>query len=113
MKVVHNKKFPLGRRFYAINICGIVFAKGELDATSARHEYIHTKQQREMLYLFFYLWYVMEWLIRSLYYRNAYKGYRRISFEEEAYRHQEDLHYLHKRRPYAWLKYLLQGKKER
>jgi hypothetical protein len=71
-----------------------------------RHEQIHTAQQREMLYVLFYLWYVIEWAIRLCLYRHAHKAYRNISFECEAYNMQRDLLYLDDRKHYAWVKYL-------
>ena len=49
------------------------------------HERIHLRQQVEMGVLFFYVWYVAEYGIRWLQYRNAYAAYRNISFEREAY----------------------------
>ena len=58
----------------------------------------------EMLVIPFYLWYVLEWLIRLPLKGRAYKN---IAFEQEAYRHMDDFQYLSKRRHYAWLKYLL------
>ena len=51
----------------------------------------------------FYVWYVVEWMVRLLRRGNAY---RKISFEREAYDNQRDLDYLQHRRHYAWRKYL-------
>jgi hypothetical protein len=78
----------------------------KLNDIDIRHERIHTAQQREMLYVFFFLWYVIEWLIRLLLYRNAHKAYRNISLEREAYDMQYNLLYLDDRKHYAWVKYL-------
>ncbi len=58
---------------------------------------------KEMLYVFFYLWYLIEWLIRLFGKGNAY---RNISFEKEAYLHDHNRNYLNERKPYDWLKYL-------
>ena len=70
------------------------------------HEMIHIRQQREMLVVPFYIWYVLEWLIRLPFYgRDAYYN---ISFEREAYMN-DDLEYsdyLERRKPYSWFKYL-------
>ena len=66
------------------------------------HERIHSAQQREMLFVFFYLAYFMEWVVRLPMRGNAY---RNISFEREAYANQRNLDYLHTRRHYAWRHY--------
>ena len=61
---------------------------------------------KEMLYVFFYLWYGIEWLVRLVMYRNARTAYRNISFEREAYMNQGSMSYLQGRGRYAWVKYL-------
>lgn len=67
------------------------------------HERIHTAQQREMLFVFFFLAYVAEWVIRLPMRGNAY---RNISFEREAYLNQRNLDYLRHRPHYAWRFYM-------
>ena len=59
------------------------------------HEKIHIKQQIEMLWLPFFIWYGIEYL---------FKGYRNISFEREAYDNDDDLNYILSRKYYAWFK---------
>jgi len=59
-------------------------------------------QQRELLYLPFFVWYVAEWLVLYIKYRNWTKAYFHIRFEQEAYRHQNDLDYLKHRRHYHY-----------
>ena len=71
-----------------------------------RHEEIHGKQQREMLIVLFYLWYVLEYLFRLAVYRKHRLAYRHISFEQEAYEHQGDWDYLETRKWYSWVEYL-------
>lgn len=106
MKIIYNKVLPIGKKFHAINLFGVIFAKGECSRYMINHEEIHTLQMREMLYVFFYLWYVCEWLIRFLIERKAYNAYRKISFEREAYANQTDLGYRTKRRHFASIKYI-------
>ena len=106
MKVIYNKILPLGRNFLAINLFGVVFAKGHCDAVTIRHESIHTAQMRELLYLPFYIWYVVEWVVRCVQYGGFQSGYRNISFEREAYARQRDADYLKRRRRFAFLDYL-------
>lgn len=70
------------------------------------HERIHLRQQAEMLVLPFYVLYVLEYLLRLVYYRNQYLAYRNISFEREAYANDHNIHYLGQRTFWAWLSYL-------
>lgn len=87
-------------RFSAITLSPLgVFVKPDklTDITLINHERIHWQQQKEMLILPFYLWYVIEWM---------FKGYRHISFEREAYVNEHDLEYPGIRKRYAWVKYL-------
>ncbi len=77
------------------------------DQVLINHEKIHLKQQLELLVLPFYIWYVVEWLLRSLLYMNTYKAYQNISFEREAYAHEKALDYVGRRKPYSFLQYLI------
>jgi hypothetical protein len=91
---------------YAINLFGIIFTKQHLSRVDENHEYIHTLQQRELLFVFFYLLYVTEWIVRVIQTRSLIKGYLRISFEREAYENQRQLDYRETRKFFAWRKYL-------
>lgn len=106
MPVIKNKILPIGKNFFAINLCGIIFAKGECSARTLNHERIHTRQILELLVIPFYLFYIIEWLVRLVGYRNFMQAYRNISFEREAYAKQNDLKYLKKRKPFAFFKYM-------
>ncbi|MCQ2129217.1 MAG: hypothetical protein MJZ08_07315 [Bacteroidaceae bacterium] len=103
MKVIRNRFIPFGHDYFAVNILGVVFAKEALDSHALNHEYIHTMQQKEMLYLFFFLWYAVEWLFRLAQYRSFFKAYTNVSFEREAYANMYNLHYPHQRRHFSWL----------
>ena len=102
--MIVNRFIPFGS-FKAVNLFGLIFVqKGEtLSASDLRHEQIHTRQMLELLVLPFYLWYLLEWLLRLVQHRNALRAYFSISFESEAYAHQHEPDYLSRRRPYAWL----------
>lgn len=104
MKVIRNKLIPIGKRYYAINLCGVIFAKGPCNDVTLNHEAIHTAQIKELLVLGFYLWYLFEWLYQSARHRGFYKGYKAISFEREAYANDANLNYLASRKPFAFLK---------
>jgi len=93
-------------RIIAITLLPIgIFASDELSDKTINHELIHASQQREMLYLPFYLWYFVEWLIRLLI--NGKRAYIMISFEQEAYDNDQDPGYLEHRKKFAWIKYLI------
>ncbi len=76
------------------------------DIVLINHEKIHLKQQLELLVLPFYLIYITEWLLRSLWYLSFYKGYQNISFEQEAYANEHNLNYTNERRAFSFIKYL-------
>lgn len=107
MKIIRNKYIPF-EGFKAINLFGILFVRGNarIDDQTLRHEEIHTYQMKEMCYIFFYLWYVIEWLTRLIRLRDSKKAYRNISFEKEAYGNQTDLNYEKNRKLFSWFKYI-------
>lgn len=47
-------------------------------------------------------WYALEWLFLFAKYRDHIKAYYHIRFEQEAYHHQTDLHYLTHRKHYRY-----------
>lgn len=104
MMVIYNNILPV-KGFKCINLFGVLFVRKGLKMTDVdfNHESIHTKQMKEMLYVFFYLWYVIEWIARLFKRGNAY---RNISFEREAYSNQCYLKYNKERKRFAWLEYL-------
>jgi len=85
----------------AINLLGFIFTVQKLSPQALQHELIHSRQQREMLYIPFFLWYVLEWCVLWAKCGDRMKAYRNIRFEREAYTHEQDADYLQKRKPYA------------
>ncbi len=69
------------------------------------HERIHLRQQLELLIVFFYIWYLIEYLYRYYQYGNWFMAYRQISFEREAYAKEEDFEYLKQRKLFSFWKY--------
>lgn len=104
MKIIYNNFIPF-KGFAAINLFGVLFVREGVKITEEmiNHKKIHTAQMKEMLYIFFYLWYVIEWVIRLFKKGDAY---RNISFEKEAYINEDYLNYLKERQPYTWFWYL-------
>lgn len=69
------------------------------------HEKIHLRQQLELLIIPFFVIYILEYIVRSLQYRNKQLAYRNISFEREAYINEKDLNYLKKRPFWNYITY--------
>lgn len=104
MKVIHNKWMPF-KGFKAINLFGICFVRKPHNMTphDYNHENIHTAQMKELGYIFFYIFYFVEWLYRVVFHTST--AYRGISFEREAFEHQYDYDYLEHRESFAqWRK---------
>jgi len=68
------------------------------------HEKIHLEQQKELLVVGFYVFYVLEYLLRRLQYGTHLLAYLNISFEREAFENEDDLDYLKKRKRYSVFK---------
>lgn len=103
MKIIYNNVIPF-KGFVAINLFGVLFVrKGYcISDKTLNHEKIHTAQMKELLYMFFYLIYIIEWVVRLVMNRNAY---RNISFEQEAYNNDCNYSYLESRKLFAmWRK---------
>ena len=101
--IVHNRLLP-PPRFLAINLFGIIFVRHgrSLSDVDLNHEHIHTAQMIELLFVGFYMWYLVEWVVLFMRYRNVIRAYRNIRFEREAYDHERDLSYLRRRKLWAW-----------
>lgn len=97
-----------------LNLFGTIWTRDKswIDRHVINHERIHTSQQRELLFIPFYVIYILEWFVKLLYYRNGTKAYYNISFEREAYSHGHDLMYLQKRHHYEWMNHLRQSQKD-
>nr|WP_026451253.1 hypothetical protein [Aequorivita capsosiphonis] len=99
----------LRKNFIGISLWPFVVLKHHYlkeDTVFLNHEGIHLRQQLELLLIFFYLWYSVEFLFRWVQYRNRNQAYRNISFEREAYQNEENPKYLKTRQFYGFLKYL-------
>lgn len=113
MKVIYNSIIPF-KGFYALSFCGLVFMRKEYKGREnsygfkcmMNHEKIHLHQQRELLYIFFFLIYIIEWVVLFIKYKNWIRAYRHISFEREAFEKEEWFNYCANRRHFAqWRRY--------
>ena len=108
--IIENPLIPF-KGYKLINLCGLIFCRrGVADAiteTDANHERIHTEQQKEMLVVFFYLWYLFEWVVLWInYYGDSRKAYRQVGFEEKAYMGERNPNYINSRKHIAWVKFI-------
>ena len=103
MKIIVNNVIPF-KGFAAINLFGALFVRKGVTIGDRliRHEAIHTRQIRELLYAFFYLAYLFEWLVKLIF--HGKEAYRNISFEREAYANEGRADYLANRPPFAFIK---------
>lgn len=93
---------PHSSRWAGVTLGELVLTKAQPSPTTLRHEAIHVRQYRELLYVGFLVLYVLEFGWRYYQYRRWNDAYRAISFEREAYLHQHDPYYLQHRQHYAW-----------
>lgn len=110
MIIVQNKlsNLILARGFTAVTVWPFIFVRTDVAVNRQllTHERIHGRQQLEMLWLPFFVWYLVEWMVRLCINRRT--AYRMISFEQEAYRNDWNPDYLKTRRLFRWVKYLKQ-----
>jgi hypothetical protein len=102
-------KYLVPKGYTGVTVYPFVFLKYhklKTDAVLLNHEYIHLKQQLELLVIPFYIFYGFEFLIRLVQYKRWKKAYRNISFEREAYINEDNLEYLNGRKAWQFLKYL-------
>ena len=98
------------RNYVGLSLWPFIILKDDAlkkDEVLINHEKIHLRQQSELLILPFYLFYILEWLIRTILYLDSYRAYQNISFEREAYANEKNPKYLAERRPFSFLDYLV------
>lgn len=128
MKKIYNKIIPF-KGFTALTVWPFIFVRNGKTLTNRgeRHETTHAKQQIEMtvvglfLALFMLLldcgwyslipvglfieWYCLEWIVKIPFCGfSLMKAYLSISFEQEAYEHQDEFGYNNVRKHFNWIK---------
>lgn len=92
---------------YMLLFCWLLTApKAVVSDVDMNHEKIHAAQMKELLYIPFYIWYVVEWIVRLFQYRDTHEAYKNISFEREAYVHEETKDYMKNRPIFNWRRFL-------
>lgn len=106
--IVFVFKYLVPNGFRGFTFFPFVFLADKKDKSNLillNHERIHVRQQMELLILFFFVWYGIEFLIRFVQYGNRREAYRNISFEREAYANEKNLHYLKQRSFWSFKKF--------
>ena len=112
MIIISNKAFVKLITFNvanAITIFPFIFlidSKLKKNKILLNHERIHIRQQLELLIIPFYIWYLIQFLIKLAKYKSRNIAYLNISFEKEAYQNEHNFSYLKSKKIYSFLKYL-------
>lgn len=122
LKIIYNNLLPFPG-YKAMTFFNIMFVRKEykgkeLGGKTYNHESIHQLQAYDFGigffgYFIFYLWYLIEWLLKLPSFIFKYAPYYSISFEQEAYANENDYRYLTNRKRFAWLKYVFKFKKSK
>jgi len=102
-------KFLIPKNYTGLAIYPFIFLKSKSLSNNwvlINHERIHLKQQLELLWVFFFLWYSLEFLFHLIRLRNWNDAYKNISFEKEAYENEGNPNYLKERKLWSFLNYL-------
>ena len=101
-------RFLVPKGFGGITVCPFIFLRNKKHASDKiylNHERIHLRQQVEMLVVFFFLWYGIEFILRVVQYKNKTDAYKNIGFEREAYRNESNPDYLASRSFWGFVNY--------
>ena len=93
-------KYIVPKGYSGLTLFPFIFLKGKDLAQNGvliNYEKIHLRQQIELLIILFYLFYVVEFVIRYIKLKNWKLAYKSISFEKEAYKNEGDPKFLKKR----------------
>ena len=112
MILVQNRisHFIPGRKFRILCVWPFLFVSNAeprpLPPEVLNHERIHARQQLEMLWVFFFIWYGAEFMIRWFQQGDRFRAYRSLSHEQEAFRYERDAQYLKVRKLFAWISFM-------
>ena len=101
-------KYLIPKGFRGLTVYPFILVKYREDLKDSifiNHEKIHIRQQVELLIFPFFIWYLAEYLVRLLQYKNGHLAYKNISFEREAYTEESNLLYLKNRSLYRFCKF--------
>ena len=93
------------KRVIGITLYPFIFVDDTSNVKLINHESIHLAQYKELFVIGFLLLYLYDWTIGLIKYKDFYKAYRQIRFEQEAYQHETNLNYLILRKKNSWKRY--------
>ncbi|MDY7394428.1 hypothetical protein UMM65_04185 [Aureibaculum sp. 2210JD6-5] len=102
-------RFLIPKNYTGLAIYPFIFLKNRSLSNNwvlINHERIHLKQQLELLWVFFFIWYTLEFLFHLIRLRNWTAAYKNISFEKEAYENEGNPNYLNERKFWSFINYL-------
>lgn len=117
LTIVKNKILPI-KGFESMTLFNLLLTrKDEITQKTINHETTHLYQAFDFKlwylgFIIFYIWYILEWILKLPSALFGYRPYYSISFEQEAYINQNNNDYLKNRKSFAWLKYIFKLKKK-
>lgn len=107
LKIVESNILP-PKGYKAITILLWMFIRkgAKINDKTYTHENIHLEQEIEMGFILFYIWYIIEFIIKLICTRNWKRTYRSISFEQEAYERADNINWTEFRPHYYWTKFI-------
>lgn len=115
LKIVKNKILPV-KGFGSMTLFNLLLTRQDhVGQQTINHETTHLEQAFDFHlwyfgFIIFYIWYILEWILKLPSALFGYRPYYSISFEQEAYRNQSNPNYLNERKHFAWLKYVFKLK---
>lgn len=109
MALIRKNTFFVPQEYRAITLYPFIFVRNDSDKHDKfliNYESIHIKQQKELLVLLFYVWYVLDWLRKIFIYKSVNLAYLNIVFEREAYENEDNLEYLKMRKRFNFRNYI-------
>ena len=76
---------------YAVSFGLWVFCKGQMSNLTKNHEFVHYRQQVELLFVFQWILYGLFYTFNLIKYRNKFKAYWNVPFERSARRYANQL----------------------
>ena len=80
--------------------------KKKYTPTANRHTQIHLLQQLETAWIFFFVFYALEYIFKLVLTMSHYRAYKSVSFEQEANNHQGHINYISDRKHFEWIQYI-------
>jgi len=106
--MIFYTKYKIFWKYLGITIFPFIFINKSQKGNEViiNHEKTHLRQQIELLWIIFFIWYGIEFVIRYFQYKNWAEAYRNISFEREAYANEKNFFYNKEKKFFSFIRYL-------